>query len=350
MNTKIPVTIITGFLGSGKTTLMNSLLHKPHNENIAIIINEFGDIGMDHHFVLDTKEEIFQMNNGCLCCSMRTDLAEMLHSILTVKQEQNLVVDRIIIETTGLAEPAPIAQTFIRTPFLQESFYLDSILAVVDAENAIYQFLHYEEALEQVAFSDKLLLSKTELVDETMLSNLKQKLNVLNPFADVQCIDLDSIQLTDVFDLNLFNVNSETVGAFSEKAETYYHNYQDEEHTHNHESGDEHHHHLEEITTFTLCENEPLDMNKLDLWMNELIMTYGMDLLRYKGILSLSGVENQVIFQGVNMAFKTETGLPWDDNQRSSTLVFIGKHLPVKDLTESFKKCVSSYSTKKMFF
>lgn len=333
MTNKIPVTIITGFLGSGKTTLINQLLKQTGEEKIAVIINEFGDIGVDHHLVLNVKEDIYQMNNGCLCCTLRTDLAEMLHAILTVKQRNGLAVDRIIIETTGLAEPSPIAQTFMRTPFLQESFYLDSVLTVVDAGNCLYQISHYAEAAEQIAFADKLFISKATAVESYLLERIQQKIKQLNPLADIQQLNLDQIKTADILDLKLFSALDKNFETFSRKVK--------EQHDHDHDHSSHDHDHIDEngISSISIVEDKPLDIDILNEWMNELVFTFGMDLLRYKGILYLKGLEKKMIFQGVNMAFAVEYGEPWETDDRRSSFVMIGKDLPAKAIRESFKEC-----------
>lgn len=352
MDQKIPVTVITGFLGAGKTTLINELLHQPNDEKVAVIVNEYGDVGVDHNLVVNVEEEIYQMNNGCLCCTLRTDLTDVLHTILTVREEQGVPIDRIVIETTGLAEPGPIAQTFMRTPFLRDHFELDSVLTLVDSVNALYQIAHYEESIDQIAFADKLLLTKVDQTEEKTITLLKKKLHAINPFSDIEILKLDSIKAQEIFGLNLFNEQSKERLKMQE-IEDEHHDHEEHDHSHNehehhhHEDHDHHHHdhdhdHTEGIVTLSLKAEYPLHPTLIDMWMNELIMTFGMDLLRYKGILHLYGDSNQIIYQGVNMAFQAERGAPWGDKERESVLVFIGKDLPVEEMKESFEKCVMS--------
>lgn len=344
MGKKIPVTVITGFLGSGKTTLINQLLHQPQKEKSAVIVNEYGDVGVDHNLVMNVEEEVYQMNNGCLCCTLRTDLTDMLHTILTVREEKDVPIDRIIIETTGLAEPGPIAQTFIRTPFLQDHFEIDSVLTLVDAPNALYQIAHFEESVEQIAFADKLFLTKVEQVNQTNLSFVKKKIRSLNPFAEIDELKLDDIRVQDIFGLSLFN---DQKAAQIENMDFDEHSHDHEEDSHTDHNDHDHHHdhahdHTEGIVTLSLTAKYPLHPTLIDMWMNELIMTFGMDLLRYKGMLHLFGDSNQIIYQGVNMAFQAERGEPWGDKERESVLVFIGKNLPVEEMRASFQKCVMS--------
>ncbi|MFC6464146.1 CobW family GTP-binding protein [Marinilactibacillus sp. GCM10026970] len=322
---KIPVTIITGFLGSGKTTVINQLLKQNHNERIAVIVNEYGEIGVDHQLVINSEEEIFQMNNGCLCCSLRADLSNVLHSILEVSEEKAINFDRIVIETTGLAAPGPIVQTFFRLPFLQERFEIDSVMTLVDSINALHQIAHYEESIDQIAFADKLWLTKTEKVDSRTEKCLRNKLASINPNVEIDGLNLDQVSFVDFWGKQLFNpINLLEQEQLLEN-----------EHEHH-----EHHEHTHGIVTISLQADRPLHPVLFDEWMNELIVTFNMDMLRYKGIIHLYGDPHQVIFQGVNMALEFTHGHQWEKNERSSVLVFIGKHLPVKEIEQSFQDCM----------
>ncbi|WP_423190307.1 CobW family GTP-binding protein [Alkalibacterium sp. f15] len=342
MSQKIPVTIITGFLGAGKTTLINELLHQPYDEKVAVIVNEYGDVGVDHNLVVNVEEEVYQMNNGCLCCTLRTDLSDMLRTIYNIREKQSVSIDRIVIETTGLAAPGPIAQTFMRTPFLQAHFEIDSVLTLVDASNALYQMAHYEESIDQIAFADKLLLTKGEQVNSQMLHLLKQKLRSINPFADIDRLNLEEIAVNDVLGLKLFEEQrTEKDDSLELEEDGGGHEHQhDEHHHHDHDAHDHQPNHTEGIVTLSLKAKEPIHPTLIDMWMDELIMTYGMDLLRYKGIIHLYGDANQIIYQGVNMAFKAERGEPWGERERESVLVFIGKDLPLEEMKKSFERCV----------
>lgn len=344
MNKKLPVTVITGFLGAGKTTLINALLHQPHEEKIAVIVNEYGDVGVDHQLVVNVEEEIFQMNNGCICCTLRTDLTNMLHTILTVKEEQSIPIERIVLETTGLAELGPIAQTFMRTPFLQEHFEIDSVLTLVDAVNALHQIAHYEESVDQIAFADKMILTKVDYTSKQTISVLKKKLRHLNSFAVIEELDLNEVKVKDFFGLELFNKQQlNTLDLVEENAANDSHEH-DHDHSHSHPGSHQthchDHEHTEGIVTLSLKTNYPIHPALIDMWMNELIMTFGMDLLRYKGVLHLYGDPNKIIYQGVNMSMKAERGERWSDKGRASVLVFIGKNLPIEEMKMSFQKCV----------
>lgn len=374
MTQKIPVTIVSGFLGAGKTTLINKVLKEKHGEHIAVVINEFGEIGVDHQFVLDVEEEIYQMDNGCLCCTLRTDIADMLKSILMVKEQNGIRVDRVLFETTGLADPAPIAQTFINVPFLNEHFILDAVLTVVDSKNFLYQTAHQPEPAKQVGFADKIFMSKHSLVDETIYAKVVNEVRSINAFAEIQDLDARPVQMSDMFGLELFYASEKKILEMQEHAEEEYceecghthahgdhdhehhhhdhdhdhdHHDHDHEHEHDHEHHDhdhEHHHHHSHshhsgINSFVIETEKPLVLANINEWLNELVYIYGPELYRYKGILNVEGLDYQIIFQGVQMSFDISRGRDWKDTKRSSTLVFIGKNLPENQLRESFIAC-----------
>ena len=376
MTQKIPVTIVSGFLGAGKTTLINKVLKEKHGEHIAVVINEFGEIGVDHQFVLDVEEEIYQMDNGCLCCTLRTDIADMLKSILMVKEQNGIRVDRVLFETTGLADPAPIAQTFINVPFLNEHFILDAVLTVVDAKNFLYQTAHQPEPAKQVGFADKIFMSKHSLVDETIYAKVVNEVRSINAFAEIQDLDARPVHMSDMFGLELFYASEKKILEMQEHAEEEYceecghthahgdhdhehhhhehdhdhdHHDHDHEHEHEHDHHDhdhdhEHHHHHSHshhsgINSFVIETEKPLVLANINEWLNELVYIYGPELYRYKGILNVEGLDYQIIFQGVQMSFDISRGRDWKDTKRSSTLVFIGKNLPENQLRESFIAC-----------
>ena len=383
MSSKIPVTIVSGFLGAGKTTLINKVLKEKHGEHIAVVINEFGEIGVDHQFVLDVEEEIYQMDNGCLCCTLRTDIADMLKSILMVKEQNGIKVDRVLFETTGLADPAPIAQTFINVPFLNEHFILDAVLTVVDSKNFLYQTTHQTEPAKQVGFADKIFMSKHSLVDDTIYTKVIKEVRSINPFAEIQDLDARPAEMKDMFGLELFYASEKKILEMQENSEEEYceacghthahgehdhHHHHDEEHCeecghshahgeHNHHHHDEEHHHEHDhdhhhghhhkhhhhsgINSFVIETEKPLVLAHINEWLNELVYIYGPELYRYKGILSVEGLDYQIIFQGVQMSFDISRGRDWNDTERKSTLVFIGKNLPEDTLRESFVACTN---------
>ena len=384
MSSKIPVTIVSGFLGAGKTTLINKVLKEKHGEHIAVVINEFGEIGVDHQFVLDVEEEIYQMDNGCLCCTLRTDIADMLKSILMVKEQNGIKVDRVLFETTGLADPAPIAQTFINVPFLNEHFILDAVLTVVDSKNFLYQTTHQTEPAKQVGFADKIFMSKHSLVDETIYTKVINEVRSINPFAEIQDLDARPVEMKDMFGLELFYASEKKILEMQENSEEEYceecghahahgehdhhhhydeeyceecghahahgehdHHHHDEEHHHEHDHDHHHghhhhkHHHHSGINSFVIETEKPLVLAHINEWLNELVYIYGPELYRYKGILSVEGLDYQIIFQGVQMSFDISRGRDWNDTERKSTLVFIGKNLPEDTLRESFVACTN---------
>lgn len=387
MSSKIPVTIVSGFLGAGKTTLINKVLKEKHGEHIAVVINEFGEIGVDHQFVLDVEEEIYQMDNGCLCCTLRTDIADMLKSILMVKEQNGIKVDRVLFETTGLADPAPIAQTFINVPFLNEHFILDAVLTVVDSKNFLYQTTHQTEPAKQVGFADKIFMSKHSLVDDTIYTKVINEVRSINPFAEIQDLDARPVEMKDMFALELFYASEKKILEMQENSEEEYceacghthahgehdhhhhhdeehceecghshahgehdHHHHDEEHHHDHDHDHDHHHHGHHhhkhhhhsgINSFVIETEKPLVLAHINEWLNELVYIYGPELYRYKGILSVEGLDYQIIFQGVQMSFDISRGRDWNDTERKSTLVFIGKNLPEDTLRESFVACTN---------
>lgn len=400
MSSKIPVTIVSGFLGAGKTTLINKVLKEKHGEHIAVVINEFGEIGVDHQFVLDVEEEIYQMDNGCLCCTLRTDIADMLKSILMVKEQNGIKVDRVLFETTGLADPAPIAQTFINVPFLNEHFMLDAVLTVVDSKNFLYQTTHQTEPAKQVGFADKIFMSKHSLVDDTIYTKVINEVRSINPFAEIQDLDARPVEMKDMFGLELFYASEKKILEMQENSEEEYceacghthahgehdhhhhhdeeyceecghahahgehdHHHHDEDHHHDHDHDHDHHdedhhhdhdhdhhhhghhhhkhHHHSGINSFVIETEKPLVLAHINEWLNELVYIYGPELYRYKGILSVEGLDYQIIFQGVQMSFDISRGRDWNDTERKSTLVFIGKNLPEDTLRESFVACTN---------
>ena len=385
MSSKIPVTIVSGFLGAGKTTLINKVLKEKHGEHIAVVINEFGEIGVDHQFVLDVEEEIYQMDNGCLCCTPRTDIADMLKSILMVKEQNGIKVDRVLFETTGLADPAPIAQTFINVPFLNEHFILDAVLTVVDSKNFLYQTTHQTEPAKQVGFADKIFMSKHSLVDDTIYTKVINEVRSINPFAEIQDLDARPVEMKDMFGLELFYASEKKILEMQENSEEEYceacghthahgehdhhhhhdeeyceecghahahgehdHHHHDEDHHHDHDHDHHHHghhhhkhHHHSGINSFVIETEKPLVLAHINEWLNELVYIYGPELYRYKGILSVEGLDYQIIFQGVQMSFDISRGRDWNDTERKSTLVFIGKNLPEDTLRESFVACTN---------
>ncbi len=315
----VPVTILTGFLGAGKTTLLNNLLKDLPEQKIAVIINEFGDTSIDSHLVVSTKEEIIEINSGCICCNVRGDLINILSNLM--KQEEK--IDRIVIETTGMANPAPVIQTFLMDEQTATSFEMDSVITMVDAKH-IWQHLKEEEPGQQIAFADVLLLNKMDLVTEDEKNNLKQQLINMNPHAKriyTTYANVDSQDLIGKKSFELGNILKIDPNLLVE--------------TH-------HHHHNDQVTSFVFREDRPLDLDKVNKWFAYLVQFKGENLYRYKGVLHIKQLEKRVVFQGVHMLFAGAEGFKWANNEkRQSEIVFIGKDLDFQELERGFQYCLA---------
>lgn len=317
MSDKIPVSVITGYLGAGKTTLLNRILSEKHNKNYAVIVNEFGEIGIDGALVVGADEDIFEMSNGCICCSVRGDLIETIDSLL--KSERP--IDNIIIETTGLADPAPVAQTFLQEEFVRSKTQLDAILTVVDAKHISIELKASREAKEQIAFADILLLNKVDLVDN--VDSVRDDLRSINPIAKIyetknSDVDLDLILSQNAFALDRTLVKDpEFLNA---------------SHLH-------HHHHDDGVQSFSLEADLPMDRQKFSMWMQWVLEHFGMDMLRTKGIISFDGDDERFVVQGVHQLIEGVAQRPWgEDEKRVSQLVFIGRDLPQDIIEDGFYK------------
>jgi G3E family GTPase len=319
----IPVTILTGFLGSGKTTLLNHILREQHGQRIAVIENEFGEAGIDNELLVQEQgEQIIEMNNGCICCTVRGDLVRILGELADKRKAGALTFDRVIIETTGLADPAPVAQTFFVDEDIGMSYMLDAIITLVDAHHAPQQLDEHHEAQEQVGFADHILLTKTDLVSPEQLVALRQRLASMNPRASMAESRHGVAELKQVLDIRGFNLNAilEIEPEFLE---------------------DVSHEHDDDVTSFVFHEAQPLDLAKIEEFLGAIVQVYGTKLMRYKGILNIKDVERRVIFQGVHMLMGTDLGLPWAAGDvRASKMVFIGKDMPRDVLEKGFRQCV----------
>lgn len=320
---RVPVTILTGFLGSGKTTLLNYVLQQPHGQRLAVIENEFGESGIDNELLIsDSNEQIVEMNNGCICCTVRGDLIRILGDLSGRRQSGAIKFDRVLIETTGLADPAPVAQTFFVDDDIGEAYRLDGIVTLVDAKHAPQQLDEHHEAQEQVGFADRLLISKADLVDETALKQLQQRLHLMNSRAMQQRVDHGQVNINHVLDLNGFDLSAilEIDPQFLE---------------------DVSHEHDDDIGSVVFRSERPFDRDKLEMFMSALIQRYSNDLLRYKGILHVAEESARVVFQGVHMMLGGSVGRPWAANEkRESTLVFIGRNLPKQMLLGGLDACL----------
>ena len=309
----IPVTILTGFLGSGKTTLLNRILKEDHGHKIAVIENEFGEVGVDNDILETTDEQIIEMNNGCICCTVRGDLIRILGTLKEKRDSGALKFDRVIIETTGMADPGPVAQTFFTDEEIGNNYLLDSILTLVDAKHAPETLDEFHEAQEQVGFADRILMSKTDLVSEEDVKKLSDRLRKMNPRAPIKQVNFGDAPIAEVLDIRGFNLN-----AILELEPDFL--------------VDSHHEHHDEVESFVYRSDKAFDGAKLEQFLGGMIQVYGPDLLRYKGVLWMKGNANRVVFQGVHMMMGGDVGKPWTKGEKKeSVMVFIGKKLP-KDL------------------
>ena len=321
----IPATILTGFLGSGKTTLLNRILHERHGEKIAVIENEFGEAGIDNEILVQEKDEqIVEMNNGCICCTVRGDLVRILGELAAKRKSGELKFDRVIIETTGLAEPGPVAQTFFMDEAVHEQYVLDAVITVVDAKHAPQQLTDNSEARAQIGFADRLLLSKTDLVAEEETAQLMARLRKMNPRAAFQRVHFGETPLKEILDIRGFNLNS----ILDIKPDFL---------------SEDHHTHSDDVRSFVFQDERALDMEKIEAFLSLLIQTYGVDMLRYKGVLNIDGQDNRMIFQGVHMLMGGSPGKAWLPNEkRESKMVFIGRNLPKRIFVEGLAYCVAN--------
>ncbi|MES2310217.1 MAG: GTP-binding protein [Verrucomicrobiota bacterium] len=386
MSQKIPVTVLTGFLGSGKTTLLNRILTEKHGKRIAVIENEFGEIGIDHQLVIQSDEEIFEMNNGCLCCTVRGDLIRILGNLLKRRDR----FDHILIETTGLADPGPVTQTFFMDEDLKAHLSLDGVVTVVDAKHVLLHWDDAPEVKEQVAFADVILLNKTDLVSPQELESLEKRIRSMNRLAKVYRTERSQIEMDKILGLGGFDLErilehepdflkaaSKTLGTHEHTHDEHEHdchgegcdheshehkhdheckgeNNESHEHHHHHDCDHDHehgpecghedhdhadHHHDESVKSVGIQSLNEMDGQKLSTWISELLRDKGADIFRMKGVLNVKGAPNRVVFQGVHMTFEANSDIPWGSDKRQNTLVFIGRNLDREALNQGFKSC-----------
>jgi G3E family GTPase len=348
----IPTTILTGFLGAGKTTLLNRILREQHGLRIAVIENEFGQENIDNEILVqDSGEQIVEMNNGCICCTVRGDLIVALSSLAQKRAAGELNFDHVVIETTGLANPGPVAQTFFVDEEVGSAFLLDAVVTVVDAVHGMQQLDEHEEAQRQVGFADKILLSKLDVAAPATVEQLKARLARINPRAPISTSDFGRVPISEVLDLKGFNLNDklELDPAFLQEEEHEHgpgcgHDHE-HEHTdacqHDHSHDHHHSHHSDDIAAFVFKSERAFDPARLDDFLGGLVQVFGPRMLRYKGVLWMDGAERKVVFQGVHQMMGSDLGAKWEDHeQRGSKMVFIGKNLPKDVFIHGLEQCL----------
>lgn len=347
----IPATILTGFLGAGKTTLLKRVLNESHGQKIAVIENEFGEENIDNDILVEnTEEQILQLSNGCVCCTIREDLRATLAMLAEKRRKGEVHFDRVVIETTGLADPGPVAQTFFMDDEVAESYLLDAVLTLVDAKHAESQLDTRQEARRQVGFADQIFISKSELVAPAALQALQHRLKHMNPRAPQRQVHFGEVPIAQVFDLHGFNLNAKLdidPEFLSASGHDHDHDHEHDHAGHDHAPGEHcdhphHHHHDDDVKSFVYRADRAFNPAKLEDFLGAIVQVYGPKMLRYKGVLHMKGSERKVIFQGVHQLMGSDLGPKWAPGEKKqSKMVFIGLDLPREILEQGLDGCLT---------
>ena len=354
---KIPVTVLTGYLGAGKTTLLNRILTEDHGKRYAVIVNEFGEIGIDNDLVVGADEDVFEMNNGCVCCTVRGDLIRVVSGLMKRHRPGKPAFDAIIVETTGLADPGPVAQTFFVDDDVKAKTELDSVTALVDAKHVMARLDDSREAREQVAFADRIILNKTDLVSEAELGDVERRLRALNPLAPITRAERANVPLDKVLGLGGFDLgrildvnpqfanppHGEDGHVHDEHCGHDHHDHDhDHDHGHEHAHGARGHAHEDDIRGISLSLDRPMDGQKFTAWLDRLLGEQGQNILRAKGIIDVAGEDRRLVFQAVHMILEGDLQQPWGEKERRwSRAVFIGRDLDEAQLKAGFEACAA---------
>jgi G3E family GTPase len=339
---KVPVTVLTGYLGAGKTTLLNRILSEDHGKKYAVIVNEFGEIGIDNDLIVGADEEVFEMNNGCICCTVRGDLVRIIEGLMRRKGK----FDAIIVETTGLADPAPVAQTFFVDEDVQKNARLDAVVTVADAKWLSDRLKDAPEAKNQIAFADVIVLNKTDLVSKAELAEVEARIRGINPYAKLHRTERCQVGISDVLERGAFDLDRilEIEPDFLEVDDhDHDHHHHDHDHGHDHHDHDHglKHYHDEDMQSMSLRTDKPLDPSKFMPWLQNLVQIEGQKILRSKGILAFQDDDDRYVFQGVHMMLEGDHQRKWKEGEkRESRVVFIGRELPEAAIREGFERCI----------